>query len=171
MDTLTPHSLYFLLLLFLFTLIYYIWKFKFQFRPPTPPSPAGLPLIGHLHLLTDMPHLTFTDLSKKLGPLIYLQLGRVPTIIVNSAQLARLVLKTHDHIFSNRPPLLSAQYLSFGCSDVTFSPYGAYWRQARKICVSELLSAKRVQSFQLVRDEEVNRMLAAVMGVPARRLI
>ncbi|XP_065874442.1 tryptamine 5-hydroxylase-like [Euphorbia lathyris] len=162
MDTLTPNSLYLFLLLSLFTLIYYIWKIKLQFRSVTPPSPAALPIIGHLHLLTDMPHHTFTDLSKNLGPLIYLKLGRVPTIIINSAHLARLVLKTHDHVFANRPRLISAQYLSFGCSDVTFSPYGPYWRQARKICVSELLSGKRVQSFQLVRDEEVNRLLAAV---------
>ncbi|WCJ38657.1 cytochrome P450 family 71 subfamily B polypeptide 35 [Euphorbia peplus] len=161
MDTLTLNSLHLVLLLSSFTLIYYLWKLKF--RSPNPPSPVALPLIGHLHLVTEMPHHTFTDLSKKLGPIIYLKLGLVPTIIINSAQLARLVLKTHDHIFANRPQLLSAQYLSFGCSDVTFSRYGPYWRQARKICVSELLNSSRVNSFRRVRYEEVNRMLSAVV--------
>ncbi|KAK8522551.1 hypothetical protein V6N12_056259 [Hibiscus sabdariffa] len=127
--------------------------------PLTPPSPPSLPIIGHLHLLTDMPHHTFSKLAEKFGPIIYLRLGQVPTVVVSSPKLARLVLKTHDHVFSNRPRLVSAQYLSFNCSDVTFSPYGSYWRQARKICVTELLSLKRVSSFQLVRDQEVNRLL------------
>ncbi|XP_059657768.1 tryptamine 5-hydroxylase-like [Cornus florida] len=129
----------------------------------TPPSPPKLPIIGHLHLLTDMPHHAFAQLARKLGPIIYLQLGRVPTLVISSAPLAQLVLKTHDHVFSNRPQLVSAQYLSFGCSDVTFSPYGPYWRQARKICVTELLSPKRVNSYQLVREAEVNRSISTVL--------
>ncbi|KAB1201180.1 Cytochrome P450 71A9 [Morella rubra] len=137
---------------------------KWQSRPqsPRPPSPPGLPIIGHLHLLTDMPHHSLAQLANKLGPIVHLRLGQVPTVVVSSAHLAKLVLKTHDHIFASRPQLLSAQYLSFGCSDVTFSPYGPYWRQARKICVTELLSSKRVSSFQLIRDEEVNRLLGSV---------
>uniref|UniRef100_A0A2N9IAE5 Cytochrome P450 n=1 Tax=Fagus sylvatica TaxID=28930 RepID=A0A2N9IAE5_FAGSY len=111
-----------------------------------------------------MPHIALAQLAQKLGPIIHLQLGRVPTIVVSSAHLAKLILKTHDHVFASRPNLLSAQYLSFNCSDVTFSPYGPYWRQARKICVTELLNSKRVNSFQLLRDEEVNRLLGSVSG-------
>ncbi|KAE8687949.1 wound-induced protein 1-like [Hibiscus syriacus] len=98
-------------------------------------SPPSLPIIGHLHLLTDMPHHTFTKLAEKLGPIIYLRLGQVPTIVVSSPELARLVLKTHDQVFSNRPRLVSSQYLSFNCSDVTFSPYGP---SGSEVNVSEL---------------------------------
>ncbi|XP_071926449.1 tryptamine 5-hydroxylase-like [Coffea arabica] len=127
-----------------------------------PPSPSKLPFIGHLHLLTAMPHVKFAQLAHKLGPIIYLQLGQVPTVVISSPELAEHILKTHDHLMANRPQLIAAQYLSFGCSDVTFSPYGPYWRQARKVCVTELLSSKRVNSFRLIRDEEVNRMLRAV---------
>lgn len=127
-----------------------------------PPSPPGLPIIGHLHLLTDMPHHSFAQLAHKLGPIFYVRLGRIPTVVISSPELAELVLKTHDHIFANRPQLVSAKYLSFNCSDITFSPYGPYWRQARKICMTELLSSKRVNSFRLVRNEEVNRTLRIV---------
>lgn len=131
----------------------------------TPPTPTSLPIIGHLHhlLLTEAPpYQSLAHLAQKLGPIIHLQLGRVPTLVISSADLAKLVLKTHDHVFASRPQLVAAQWLSFGCSDVTFSPYGPYWRQARKICVTELLSSKRVTSFHLVRDEEVNRLLSHV---------
>ncbi|XVF02651.1 hypothetical protein REPUB_Repub04eG0192700 [Reevesia pubescens] len=174
MDYFTPQTI-FISLLLLLAILYFIFsqrkwhankynrsKINSQSQSLTPPSPPRLPIIGHLHLLTDMPHHTFSKLAEKLGPIIYLRLGQVPTIVVSSAKLARLILKTHDHVFSNRPQLVSAQYLSFNCSDVTFSPYGPYWRQARKICVTELLSSKRVSSFQLVRDEEVNRLLTTL---------
>ena len=132
-------------------------------RPP-PPSPPGLPIIGHLHLLTDMPHHSLAALAAGgLGPLFALRLGRVPTAVVSSARLAGLVLRAHDHVFASRPQLVSAQYISFGCSDVTFSRHGPYWRQARKICVSELLSPRRVSSFRVVRDEETGRMVSRLM--------
>ncbi|CAL8092156.1 unnamed protein product [Prunus armeniaca] len=134
----------------------------------TPPSPTSLPIIGHLHhlLLTEAPpYQSLAHLAQKLGPIIHLQLGRVPTLVISSADLAKLVLKTHDHVFASRPQLVAAQWLSFGCSDVTFSPYGPYWRQARKICVTELLTSKRVTSFHLVRDEEVNRLLSHVVSL------
>ncbi|PON39712.1 Cytochrome P450, E-class, group I [Parasponia andersonii] len=127
-----------------------------------PPSPRGLPILGHLHLLTAMPHHSFARLADRLGPIFLVQLGQVPTLVISSARLARLVLKTHDHVFASRPQLVAAQYLSFGCSDVTFSRYGPYWRQARKICVTELLSPKRVNSFGIVRAEETSRMVSHV---------
>ncbi|XP_059657764.1 tryptamine 5-hydroxylase-like [Cornus florida] len=130
----------------------------------TLPSPPKLPIIGHIHLLTGMPHHAFGQLARKLGPIIYLQLGQVPTLVISSAQLARLVLRNHDQVFGTRPrDLVAAKYLSFGCTDITFSPSGPYWRQARKICAAELLSQKRVNSFELVRDEEVNRLVSTVL--------
>ncbi|CAL1359899.1 unnamed protein product [Linum trigynum] len=166
MDTLIT---IFLSLTTIFISIYYFIKKPSPASSPAPepPSPAGrLPIIGHLHLLFltgELPHHQLARLAAGLGsPVIKLQLGRVPTVVVSSAQLARYVLRVNDGVFANRPQLVAAQYLSFGCSDVTFSPYGPYWRQVRKICVTELLSPRRVHSFQQVRKEEVDRMVTAV---------
>lgn len=93
---------------------------------------------------------------------MFLQLGSIPTLIISSAGIARQVFKTHDLIFSNRPILYAASKLSYGCSDVSFAPYGEYWRQVRKIVILELLSLKRVQSFEAVRDEELKIMLHSI---------
>ncbi|KAF8399846.1 hypothetical protein HHK36_015717 [Tetracentron sinense] len=164
MDGLTPLTLS-LSLIFPFLILVLLLRRRTSSPSATPPSPPKFPIIGHLHLVSDMPHHSFSQLAGKLGPIIYLQLGQVPTLVVSSADLARDILKTHDHAFASRPQLIAAQYLSFGCSDITFSVYGPYWRQARKICVTELLNIKRVTSFQLIRDEEVNRLLSSVSAV------
>ncbi|KAJ8772910.1 hypothetical protein K2173_028087 [Erythroxylum novogranatense] len=127
-----------------------------------PPSPRKLPIIGNLHQLGNMPHLSLRRLADKYGPIIFLQLGEIPTVVVSSANLAREVLKTHDLALSSRPQLLSAKSLFYGCTDIAFAPYGAYWRSVRKICILELLSIKRVQSFSFVREEEVARLVSRI---------
>ncbi|XVF49795.1 hypothetical protein PTKIN_Ptkin04bG0044300 [Pterospermum kingtungense] len=85
--------------------------------------------------------------------------------------MAREIVKNHDTIFSSRPSTTAANILLYGCTDVAFSPYGEYWRQVRKISVLELLSIRRVHSFQFVRDEEVKLVIneihhASVKGEP-----
>ncbi|XP_050123603.1 cytochrome P450 71AP13 [Malus sylvestris] len=127
-----------------------------------PPSPPKLPVIGNLHQLRNKPHISLRRLAEKYGPLIYLQLGEIPTVVVSSARVAKEVLKTHDLALSSRPQIFSAKHLFYNCTDVVFSPYSAYWRHIRKICILELLSAKRVQSYSHVREEEVARLVCRV---------
>jgi flavonoid 3'-monooxygenase len=50
----------------------------------------------------------------------------------------------------------------FNSKDVVFAPYGDHWRQMRKICVLELLTAKRIESFKHVREEEVSAMIRSI---------
>jgi cytochrome P450 len=109
-----------------------------------------------------MPHQSLQCLAEKFGPIIYLQLGEIPTVVVSSARLAKEVMKTHDLALSSRPQIFSAKHLFYDCTDVVFSPYGAYWRHIRKICILELLSVKRVQSYSFVREEEVARLVHRV---------
>jgi hypothetical protein len=52
--------------------------------------------------------------------------------------------------------------LTFNGTDLAFGAYGERWRQLRKICVLELLSAARVRSFQRVREEEVARFVGSL---------
>ena len=84
-----------------------------------------------------------------------LHLGQVPTLIVSSAEMAREIMRTHDHIFASRPSLKAAKILLFDSMDVGFAPYCEYWRYAKKLCIIHLLSNKKVDSFRLAREEEV----------------
>ncbi|THU57066.1 hypothetical protein C4D60_Mb11t23850 [Musa balbisiana] len=55
-----------------------------------------------------------------------------------------------------------AKVLLNECKDLAFAPYGEHWRQLRKICVVHLLSSTRVQSYRLIREEEVGFMIRKI---------
>ncbi|KAL8099138.1 hypothetical protein AgCh_031716 [Apium graveolens] len=122
-----------------------------------PPGPKKLPIIGNIHQISQPLHQTLRHLSKKQGPLMFLQLGSVPTLVVSSAAMAKEVLKTHDLIFASRPSLYAAKKLSYNGTDISLAPYGKYWREVRKIAVLELLSTKTVESFESIRGDEVEK--------------
>ena len=82
-------------------------------------------------------------------------MGRNPTVVVSSAEMVKELVKKHDIVISNRPITRAADVLFYGCKNMGFSPYGKYWQQARKITSQELLSHKKIQQFQFVREEEV----------------
>ncbi|KAA0055269.1 cytochrome P450 71A1-like [Cucumis melo var. makuwa] len=153
-----------LLNLSLFFILFLLFL-KLLFKPRRgnlPPSPPKLPIIGNLHQLGRYPHRSLQDLSKKYGSLMFLQLGSTPTLVVSSADMVREIFKNHDITFSNRPKSTAANLFFYGYKDVGFSPYGEYWRGLKKICTLELLSQRRVQGFQYVREEEVEILVSKV---------
>ncbi|KAL7187700.1 hypothetical protein ACSBR1_037709 [Camellia fascicularis] len=132
--------------------------------PRPPPGPPGLPFIGNLHqiiLNSSAPHNYLYQLAQEHGPLMSLRLGSVPTLMVSSAKMVKHVMKTHDFAFSGRPILLRQQKLSYNGLDVAFSPYNDSWREMRKIFV-HLFSSNRVQSFGLIREDKVSRMVKKI---------
>uniref|UniRef100_A0A453GU87 Uncharacterized protein n=1 Tax=Aegilops tauschii subsp. strangulata TaxID=200361 RepID=A0A453GU87_AEGTS len=71
-----------------------------------PPSPPGLPVVGHLHLLGSLPHRSLRALAATYGPVMHLRLGRVPTVVACSAAAAEEAMRTRDLDFASRPRLL-----------------------------------------------------------------
>ncbi|KAF3435247.1 hypothetical protein FNV43_RR22334 [Rhamnella rubrinervis] len=127
------------------------------------PGPWKLPVIGNLHqLIGTLPHRSLRNLAKKYGPVMHLQVGEIPFFVISSPQGAKEMMKTHDLHFAQRRASLAGEYLSYGNSGISFAPYGDQWRQLRKICVVELLSAKRVHAYRSIREEEAWNMIKSI---------
>lgn len=127
-----------------------------------PPGPPKLPIIGNLHQLTSNKtpiHHRLQELAKVYGPIMHLRLGEVSTVVISSPELAKAVMRTHDANFASRPELMVGKYLYSDSSDIALAPYGEYWRQVRKIATLELFTARRVQSFRAIREEEGNNLV------------
>ncbi|XP_068640878.1 desmethyl-deoxy-podophyllotoxin synthase-like [Aristolochia californica] len=129
------------------------------------PGPWKLPIIGSMHHFRgskEGPAHALRNLANIYGPLMHLQLGEISSLIVSSAEAAKEIMTTHDQNFANRAMVSSMKYHTYGFKNLALAPYGAYWRQARKLCVLELLTAKRVESFRSIREEEVSSLLQSI---------
>ncbi|KAI3759207.1 hypothetical protein L6452_06832 [Arctium lappa] len=160
MDLLFQFLLLSLPLLSLLYLFPKIIKIKSRFSPP---GPLGLPLIGNLHQINHSNlHTSLWQLSQSYGPILFLNFGFIPAIVVSSASLAEEVLKTQDLIFCSRPSLLAQRRLSYNGLDVVLSPDNESWKEMRKILTIHLLSTKRVQSSTYIRQDEVSRSMKKI---------
>ena len=65
-------------------------------------------------------HQTFMDLSKQYGPIVGLQLGWYPTVVISDYQLVKKALDNNPEIFSNRPNHI-VLYKIVGLDSGTFS--------------------------------------------------
>ncbi|KAG0488360.1 hypothetical protein HPP92_007171 [Vanilla planifolia] len=131
--------------------------------------PKRVSFIGNLHQLGHPLHISLCKLSKEHGPLILLHLGRTPTVVVSSAELAHEFMRTHDLCFANRPRLKVSKFLLYDGKDLPFAPYGEYWRQVKKLCITQLLGSKMVESFAPLRAREVTHLLRSISSVAADR--
>ncbi|TVU43847.1 hypothetical protein EJB05_10345, partial [Eragrostis curvula] len=126
--------------------------------------PSRLPIIGHLHLVGRLPHISLRDLAAEHGRdgLLLLRLGAVPTLVVSSPAAAQAVLRTQDHVFASRAYSPATDILFYGSSDVAFCPYGEHWRQVKKIATTHLLTNRKVRSYRHAREHEVSSVMAAI---------
>nr|CAB3500751.1 unnamed protein product [Digitaria exilis] len=136
-----------------------------------PPGPRPWPVIGNLDLIGALPHRSIHELSARHGggaplPLMSLRFGSVPVVVASTVDAARFVLKTHDASFIDRPKMASGRYTAYNFSDIVWAPYGAYWRQARKLWQTTLFSARQLRSQEHARAEELRAMLRGLLPPP-----
>ncbi|KAM7276303.1 hypothetical protein ACFE04_018169 [Oxalis oulophora] len=129
-----------------------------------PPGPPRLPIFGNLLQLGQLPHRDFASLCDKYGPLVYLRLGNVDAITTNDPEIIREILLRQDEVFASRPRTLAAVHLAYGCGDVALAPLGPHWKRMRRICMENLLTTKRLESFGTQRAEEAQHLVQDVLA-------
>ncbi|XP_028757661.1 cytochrome P450 CYP82D47-like [Neltuma alba] len=140
-------------------------------RRKPPEAAGGWPLIGHLPILgaSGQPHVTLGDLADKYGPIFCIRIGIRKAVVVSSWEVAKECFTTHDVIVSSRPRFTAAKILGYDYANFSFSPYGSFWREMRKIAASELLSTRRFEIFGHIRDAEVHSSLKEVYKLWANK--
>ena len=118
-------------------------------------STAGLPAIPWANYL----HQMFMELAHVYGPIYKLSIGRRLCVIISSPSLAKEVVRDQDIIFANRNPSIASLAFSFGGNDIAFAPYGPQWRLLRKIFVKEMLSNENLDTFYVLRRNELKKIV------------
>ncbi|KAL4566476.1 hypothetical protein LXL04_030591 [Taraxacum kok-saghyz] len=145
-------------------LLYILLNLRTRKSNRLPPGPTPWPIVGNLPHLGAMPHHSLAALATRYGPLMHLRLGFVDVVVAASASVAAQFLKAHDANFASRPPNSGAQHIAYNYQDLVFAPYGPRWRMLRKICSVHLFSAKSLDDFRYVRQEEVAILTRALVG-------
>ncbi|CAM6045612.1 unnamed protein product [Sphagnum compactum] len=128
-------------------------------RMRLPPGPWPWPVVGNLLQLLQGNknlHKTFASLAQQYGPIVYLRLGSVPTVVVSSPAMAKEFLKTHDQEFQYRPKQGLVAEILMGNNGMAMSTGGPLWRHLRRICSTEFFTTKHLQSFESMRTKEIN---------------
>lgn len=94
--------------------------------------------------------------------------GSLPCVVVSTAEAARALFRANDEHLSSRPKFLSfailTEYKTMGAAPST----GKFWHSLRRLRNSELLSAKRVASYEGIRKEEPNNMMQVLLKTSNR---
>eukprot|EP00253_Pinus_taeda_P017617 PITA_17617 len=128
-----------------------------------PPGPPGWPVVGNLLQLGHKPYQTLFHLANRYGPLMSITLGRKTIVIVSSPDVAKEIVKTHDHIFASRTVIEAAKSLSHHKFSIIWAEHGSHWRMLRRISTTELFSAKRMEALQYLRRDQVFRTIRQIL--------
>ncbi|CAL1395933.1 unnamed protein product [Linum trigynum] len=124
-----------------------------KFNPP--PSPPGLPLLGHLHLIRQPIHRSLQSISAKYGKILSLRFGSRRVLLLSTPSAVQQCYTDHDLAFASRPTLLAGKYFNYDFTTVIVAPYGDLWRNLRRILNAELFSSASLSKFAAVREAEI----------------
>ncbi|RKO83449.1 cytochrome P450, partial [Blyttiomyces helicus] len=130
------------------------------------PAPAALPILGHLHLLGDLPNVTLAKLAREYGDIMVLQLGTVPTVVISSPDIGRTLFEKMGSKTSSRPTQTLPKIIygadeTGGQLDMSFAKYGPRWRNLRRISHA-FLYKENIDSEMVAIETEARNLLQVI---------
>ncbi|XP_006457725.1 hypothetical protein AGABI2DRAFT_198695 [Agaricus bisporus var. bisporus H97] len=133
---------------------------------PLPPGPKGWPIVGNLF---DMPSSreweTFTQWGEKWGDMVFLSVLGQPTLILNSAKVARDLLDKKGHKYSNRPHLEMCNLIGLN-NGLVLTNYGQRFRNHRKLMHQLIGSNLSMSRFYPIEETETQKFLKHLASTP-----
>ncbi|OIW17315.1 hypothetical protein TanjilG_22427 [Lupinus angustifolius] len=153
-------------------LCFVVWHhFKASKGKEAPMVSGSWPILGHLPLLSGSKatHHILGAMADRYGPVFTIKLGSAPVLVVNNWESAKECFTTNDLTLSYRPSLLMTEHMTYNQGMFSFSPYGAYWRETRKIINSGFLSNNKVDLLSDIRVFEVKSSIQELFNLWLRK--
>ncbi|KAI0351223.1 cytochrome P450 [Trametes cingulata] len=138
-------------------------------RRKLPPGPRRLPLIGNLHQFPPAhPYKTFAKWGETYGDIVYVQLLRNSTIVLNYIEAARDLLDKRSSKYSDRPSMILHSEMIGQEAALVSIPYGDRFRKHRKWLYDGVGNKEKLMSYQDLRYREVRRLLRNLLDSPEK---
>ncbi|XP_071701143.1 cytochrome P450 76C1-like [Rutidosis leptorrhynchoides] len=148
----------------IFAILWY--KFKYlSFKnglPSLPPGPRSLPIVGFLPFLGPELNKQFTNMARTYGPIFKFYVGTKLHVIINTPELAKVVVRDQDETFANHNLTIAASIITYGGQDIAWANNSSHWRNLRKMFVHEVLSNKNLDACSPFRRNEVRKTIKNV---------
>ncbi|CAI0431264.1 unnamed protein product [Linum tenue] len=137
-----------------------------------PEIPGSLPFIGHLHLLGGEDTLTrkLASFADKHGSMFTIRLGAYPTVVVSDFESMKDCFVKNDRALAARPPSTQGKILGKNFAVFGFASYGEYWRNVKKLIITEIMSLPRIRALRHVQVSEVDVLVKILLTVLIRDL-
>lgn len=127
-----------------------------------PPGPTPLPLVGNLHLVGSHPHLSLAKLAATYGPIMTLHLGRLTSIVISSAELAKEALQKNDQALAGRYVPDTVTAVGHHESTAVWLPPDVKWRRLRALYAKFIFSNQSLEATWGLRKKKVEELLACL---------
>ena len=138
--------------------------YQYWVKLKLPPGPYPWPFVGNLAFMKPLSARSNFELSKLYGPIVTVWFGSNLNVVVSNSELAKEVLKDQDQLLALRHRNKAVAITTRDGMDLIWADYGPHFLKARKVCILELFSPKRIEALRPIREDEVGRMVKSISG-------
>ncbi|KAK7006163.1 cytochrome P450 [Favolaschia claudopus] len=134
-----------------------------------PPGPAPTSwLVGNRNQIPPTkPWRWFQELNEQYGPVVYLQMGRTPTVVIGSAQAAWDILEKRSPATSSRPRFIMSQEIMSNNMRGLMSTNNALWRRWRRVLHGAFMQ-KATETYKPIQNLESKQLMYELSQTPAK---
>ncbi|KAJ6561881.1 cytochrome P450 [Mycena capillaripes] len=134
-----------------------------------PPGPAPTSwLVGNRNQVPPQkPWRWFQELNDQYGPVVYLQMGQTPTVVIGTAQAAWEILEKKSPVTSSRPRFIMGQEILSNNMRGLMSSNNPFWRRWRRVLHGSFMQ-KASDTYKPIQNLESKQLLFELATAPTK---